>query len=943
MAQYPDVLGWWPLNEGEGTVAVDISGNGNDGTLEGSPEWIDDPARGTVLSFSGSPDHVDTPVTIPAMTLENSFTWLFWCKQVGDGGGANMVVLGNRYGGSTAPLQFIKFTPTRFEYYSDAHVGTIDYVDIPAEEWVHMATVMDRDSLIHYRNGVEAESNTATVAVAENPFSMGGDATNGAEYWTGSLSDVALFMGALTEGQIQDIMAGKGLTPELPTSPLPADATADVPPAATLSWNPGAYAASHDVYLGTDMAEVDAATPADAAYMGNQQETLYDPEHLVLGQTYYWRVDEVNAAPDNTVFKGPIWSFTVEPVSYVVPMDAVSVTASSTTEGQDPNNIIDGTGLNENGEHSNLQEHMWLAADSDPNPVLQFDFAKLMKLDKVHVWNHNTQTETILGFGIKEAKVEITEDGETWTEWGTAEFAQATGQSTYTGADVALNGVMAKSVRLTALSNYSILGLPQKGLSEVRFYYIPVRAREPEPADGGASDGPNVVLQWRAGREAAEHEVVFSDDRQAVIDNSAVAGTTSDASYDLGTLVLGMPYYWKINEVNEAGTPPFYEGDLWTFQVPDHVMIDDFEMYQAKEGSRIWEYWFDGFEDQANNGAVVGNGDDAEKSIVYEGGQSMPIAFNNTVAPASEVIRFFDAPVDLTVGEAESLKLQIRGDAPGFIDNGDGTLTVGAAGVDIWNTADDFRFVYKRLSGDGSITARIDSCSQANVWTKAGIMIRENLSADSTNSYSFVTPTGRVGTQWREETFGATVSTRSETEGEIALPYWVRLTRTGSLFTGAQSADGVNWQPMFQSGSPDLPSERDIAMIPDVHIGLAVTSHQTGESVVAIFSEVTTTGNVTGPWMSEAIGADTHPDNQAAPMYLVLADTAGKEVTIDHPDPAATVLVDWDEWTIPLSELGGINTAKLDAITVGIGSSGVQGKVFVDAIRTYKAAAANGD
>jgi hypothetical protein len=245
--------------------------------------------------------------------------------------------------------------------------------------------------------------------------------------------------------------------------------------------------------------------------------------------------------------------------------------------------------------------------------------------------------------------------------------------------------------------------------------------------------------------------------------------------------------------------------------------------------------------------------------------------------------------------------------------------------------------VYKRLSGDGSITARVDSCSQANVWTKAGIMIRENLSEDATNAYSFVTPTGRVGTQWRVDTFGTTVSTRSETEGEIALPAWVRLTRQGTLFTGAQSADGVNWQPMFQSGSPTLPTEMDIAMIPDVYIGLAVTSHATGVSAVAVFSEVTTTGTVTGPWISAGIGADTHPDNDAAPVYLRLADTSGKEKVFDHPNPEMTAMTVWDEWTIPMSDLSPVNPAKLDSITIGVGGAGVEGTLFIDAIRTHKA------
>ena len=270
-------------------------------------------------------------------------------------------------------------------------------------------------------------------------------------------------------------------------------------------------------------------------------------------------------------------------------------------------------------------------------------------------------------------------------------------------------------------------------------------------------------------------------------------------------------------------------------------------------------------------------------------------------------------------------------------DTDDGYMaTLGAAGADIWDTADDFRFVYKRLSGDGSITARVDSCTQANVWTKAGIMIRENLGADSTNSYSFVTPTGRVGTQWRDTTFAATVSTRSQNEGEIALPYWVRLTRTGRVFRGEQSSDGVTWMPMIREDNPADPTERDIPMIPDVYIGLAVTSHVTGTPTIAELSDVTTTGSVTGPWIAEAIGADTHPDNQAAPMYLIVADTTGKEKRIDHPNPAATVMTYWDEWTIPLDDLSPLNASEIDSITVGVGSSGVRGRVFVDAIRTAR-------
>jgi hypothetical protein len=781
------------------------------------------------------------------------------------------------------------------------------------------------------------DSGAATVAIdtGDSPVVFG-CGENNANY-NGLLDDIYVYDRALTQEEIELVMVGKPLG--LPFDPIPADGANDVSRDVILSWAPGEYAARHDVYLGTDLDDVNGATPADASYKGRQDVNRFDPGRLTLGETYYWRIDEVNAPPDSTVYKGPIWNFQVEPVSYVVPTGTVSATASSATPEQDPDNTVNGSGLDENDRHSDRQEHMWLTDSADPDAWIQYEFQQVLKLDKVHVWNHNSQTEAILGFGIKEALITSSTDGETWSELGTVALVQATGATDYTGTAVSLNGIVARFVRITGLSNYSMLGLPQKGLAEVRFYAIPILAREPVPINGSTSDGVDIILQWRAGREAVEHEVVFGTDEQAVIDGSAVVATVSASSYDPGPLDLGTAYFWKINEMNDLGTPASYEGDLWAFTTPDHLMIDDMEMYRAEEGLFIWEHWIDGFDNPHENGSVVGNDDDAEKAIVYEGSQSLPMIYNNTTAPISEATIFFDTPVDLTVGNPESLKLQVRGDAPGFVDHGDGTFTVGAAGVDIWGTADDFRFVYKRLSGDGSITARVNSVLDVQEWTKAGLMIRENLSVDSTNAISFVTPQGRVGSQWRVDAFSTTVSTRSQNNGTITLPTWVRVTRTGNLFTGEHSMDGVTWLPMVREDLPDEPTEREIFMIPDVYIGLAVTSHVTGRSTVAVFSDVTTTGNVTGPWISEAIGADTHPNNDAAPMYVTMADTTGQTKTFDHPDPQATLLTDWDEWTIPLADLSPVNPARLGAITLGVGGSGVEGKVYIDAIRTHRSAA----
>ena len=63
-----------------------------------------------------------------------------------------------------------------------------------------------------------------------------------------------------------------------------------------------------------------------------------------------------------------------------------------------------------------------------------------------------------------------------------------------------------------------------------------------------------------------------------------------------------------------------------------------------------------------------------------------------------------------------------------------------AIGTDIWDVADQFRYAYKNLSGNGSIMVRVDSLVHSNVWAKAGVMIRETLEAGSKHAFVAVTP-----------------------------------------------------------------------------------------------------------------------------------------------------------------------------------------------------------
>ncbi|HUV67209.1 MAG TPA: discoidin domain-containing protein, partial [Sedimentisphaerales bacterium] len=317
-----------------------------------------------------------------------------------------------------------------------------------------------------------------------------------------------------------DVVSGTTIAP-IASNPNPPDSEADVPRDVVLSWTPGEHANTHDVYLGTlfdDVNDAGRSDPRGVLGSQNQTDTTYDPPgRLDFGQTYYWRIDEVNAPPDSTIFKGTTWSFTTEPVGYPVAGQTITVTASSADTGQGPENTVNGSGLADD-LHSDELTAMWLTALGATGPAwIQYEFDRVYKLHQMWVWNHNGLLEPMIGFGCKEVTIEYSANGTDYTALGTThEFARATGKVGYAHNTVVdFGGITAKYVRLTVNSNWGGI-LKQYGLSEVRFLSIPVLAREPNPISGATDVGVDVTLNWRSGREAARHDVYLSADEQAV-------------------------------------------------------------------------------------------------------------------------------------------------------------------------------------------------------------------------------------------------------------------------------------------------------------------------------------------------------------------------------------------------------------------------------------------
>jgi hypothetical protein len=345
---------------------------------------------------------------------------------------------------------------------------------------------------------------------------------------------------------------------------------------------------------------------------------------------------------------------------------ATASSANSTNES--PDKTIDGSGLGTDGLHGTETTSMWLSAPSDPGPAwVQYEFDRLYKLHQMLVWNHNTNVEPIVGFGAKSVTIDYSSDGIGWTTLGGADqIARAPGASGYAAnTTVDFGGVAAKYVRIKINSNWGSV-LKQSGLSEVRFMVIPAAARQPQPASGATGVDPRSVLTWRAGRDAAKHQVYLSTDANEVRNGTALAGTVSQTSFNAGSaLQLGKVYYWKVNEVNDLAKPPAWEGEVWSFSTAAFLPVDDMESYNDAEGknTRIYETWVDGW-NVAANGSQVGHdvAPFAELRIIHGGAQSMPLYFDNTTAAYSEATRTFDPSQDWTQYGVKGLTLWFFGD-----------------------------------------------------------------------------------------------------------------------------------------------------------------------------------------------------------------------------------------------------------------------------------------
>jgi len=338
----PNLVGWWKLDETSGTIAVDSKGGDNNGTIartNSTVEWGAEGKFGTAVTLGYSGPVADGRIVVPLTSMrKKTGTVAFWAKIAPDQGPTTST---SRYFVGWQGLMNPTFQHGRVQIYlypgtNSISIGLGDQnqldtriKELNTSQWYHIALTWQATSsdgcngnYKFYVDGIEMPSGTMrsgyTPGTYKNMLAMAdyGEIGNDRKVSpgpenagiVGTIDEVGFYDAAISPEKIRMLA---GADPLQAWNPSPGDGTTNQPVSGLkLSWSPGADAASHDVYIGTNFNEVNDANrtnPLEVLVSQNQDANSYELGILALDTTYYWRIDEIN---EPKIWKGNVWSFT---------------------------------------------------------------------------------------------------------------------------------------------------------------------------------------------------------------------------------------------------------------------------------------------------------------------------------------------------------------------------------------------------------------------------------------------------------------------------------------------------------------------------------------------------------------------------------------------------------------------------------------------------------
>ena len=202
-------VGAWLFEDISGKKAVDSSGAGNDGDIEGGPELVNG-QFGKAMDFDGSDDQIIIP---DSDSLELTFltmaAWVYLGSYPEDARILTQEVDGDPY--STYSIMMSGGGYTKFEFrisLDNSRKRIPSIADVPLETWTHLAATYDGEKAVVYIDGeVDLEqAQSGTVLTTDNPLYIGASQFWDPRFFDGLMDEVVLFNTALDQDQIWELM-----------------------------------------------------------------------------------------------------------------------------------------------------------------------------------------------------------------------------------------------------------------------------------------------------------------------------------------------------------------------------------------------------------------------------------------------------------------------------------------------------------------------------------------------------------------------------------------------------------------------------------------------------------------------------------------------------------------------------------------------------------------
>ncbi len=207
----PDLTGWWKLDDGTGTTALDSSVHDNNGVLINGPRWVNAQwvlgYDGSALEFDGVDDYLDIPYT----TIPESYTISVWVKPAKNSP-ANVVV----YTSSSGPtihwshqLRINEFGMFEFYAWSNSAIPLTGTTPIEPGIWYSVAaTVTSNQDARLFVNGEEEgiESYFGALSTDSDRFFIGSNSGDGIGWFEGVVDDLRIYERPLSHEEIQELL-----------------------------------------------------------------------------------------------------------------------------------------------------------------------------------------------------------------------------------------------------------------------------------------------------------------------------------------------------------------------------------------------------------------------------------------------------------------------------------------------------------------------------------------------------------------------------------------------------------------------------------------------------------------------------------------------------------------------------------------------------------------